>query len=513
MKKIGLAFLLIAGVAILSHFISPNIPDLDSFFYLGKAHLIREAGLSDSAFPWMQFSIIKETGSSLWFGFSLFLVPFTFFNNAALGIKLAGVLLTIFALFSCFWVMRRHNLKWPLFWPFLMLFAAPNVTSQLLMTRPQTATIGFAVLLLSFLINGKFWQIFLTAFLLVWIHMNFAWMPLAIGGLVLIVRLIIEKKINISGNVALLVGVLVGWLARPNPFGAANLFYTQVVKQILEKQSGLPLLFGAENFPLSTNILFTNFLLILFIWIAALAITGYLIWRGGWTVENSNKKILIATTAPLSILFFLLSIAVARRAYDFWIIFGIVLIACIFTYFWSGNSNRKNNVVREWITGILITALVFLVMFSGSKTINSLKNSSYPPDYVKSSGEWLNQNTQSGELIFNLNWTHFSPLFLWDRKNHYVSGLDPIFQYAHSPALYWKFHYLSSGLTTDQTCGKIECRQSDMEDTHTVLKNDFKAKYILLSKRFNPGMEQFLSGSRNFEKVFEAVNDVIYRIK
>ncbi len=190
-KTIGVALLLFGAVATFWHFISPNVVDLDSFFYLGKAHLIREAGLADSGFPWMQFSVIKETGSSLWFGFALFLVPFSYFTNAILGIKLAGILLTVFALFSCFWVATRHQLKWPLLWPFLMLFSAPNVTSQLLMARPQTATIGFAVLLLSFLVEGKFWQVFLTTFFLVWIHMNFAWMPVAIGGLALIFRLVI----------------------------------------------------------------------------------------------------------------------------------------------------------------------------------------------------------------------------------------------------------------------------------------------------------------------------------
>lgn len=513
MKRIGIAILVLAGLAVLGHFISPNIPDLDSFFYMGKAHLIREVGLADSAFPWMQFSVIKETGSSLWFGFGLFLIPFSYLANAAIGIKLAGILLTSFALFSCFWVAHRHKLKWPLFWPFLMLFSAPNVTSQLLMTRPQTATMGLAVLLLSFLIEGKFWQVFLTTFFLVWVHMNFAWMPLAIGGLILIARLILEKRIEVSKNLALVAGVALGWLTRPNPLGAAKLFYIQVIKQVLEKQGGLPLLFGAENFPLSVNILFSNFLPILLIWAGALSLVTWFIWRGSWEYEDAKRKLLIISSTALSFVFFVLSITVARRTYDFWIAFGILLVAAAFTSLFKDSSTKKLAGLKEWAAGILTTAFIFLVLFSGIKTINGLKNSSYPPDYEKAPAEWLTKNTRPGDIIFNLHWPHFSPLFLWDRKNYYINGLDPIFQYDYDPSLYWKFHYLSANLTTDQACGKIECKRSDMKDTYDVLKQDFGAKYILIAKNFNSSLEQFLAGNQNFEKVFEAVNDVVYRIK
>ncbi|MDP1718914.1 MAG: hypothetical protein Q8L24_00605, partial [bacterium] len=293
----------------------------------------------------------------------------------------------------------------------------------------------------------------------------------------------------------------------------AKLFYIQVIKQIAEKQGGLPLLFGAENFPLSSNILFLNFGVMLLIWTVALAIIGWSIWQGPWRLNEPKRKIFIISSAVLSVVFFFLSIAVARRAYDFWIVFGILLIAAVFTGLWNSSIHRKQNSSYQWAGGILITALVFLVFYSGTKTINSLKSNSYPPDHVKAAGEWLNRNTQPGDLVYNLHWTHFSPLFLWDRKNYYLNGLDPIFQYDYNPALYWKFNYLATGLTTNQTCGKTECKQSDMEDTYKVLKNDFGAKYILVGKSYNPKMEKFLAGSPNFEKVFEAVNETIYRIK
>src|SRR3989304_4758901 len=141
MKRGWLALLILGGLAVFWHFISPNIPDLDSFFYLGKSLLMREQGLAEPSFPWTQLSVIKETSSSLWFGFSLLMLPFSFLPSPILAIKVFGILATFFALASCYFVARRHQFRWPVFWPLLMFFAAPNVMAQLLMVRPQTLTV------------------------------------------------------------------------------------------------------------------------------------------------------------------------------------------------------------------------------------------------------------------------------------------------------------------------------------------------------------------------------------
>ncbi len=510
-QKIGLTVIFFAGLAVFWHFLSPNIPDLDSFFYLGKAHLIREAGLFNDSFPWTQFSVIKNYGSSLWFGFGLLLVPFSYIANAAVGIKLAGVLLTVFALFSCFWVASRHKLRWPIVWPLLMFFSAPNVTIQLLMTRPQTATVGLGILLLSFLVEGRSWQVLLTTFFLVWIHLNFAWMPIAIAGSVLLARVLVEKRFELRKNLAVITGVFAGWIARPNPLGAAKLFYVQVVKQILEKQGGLPLLFGKENFPLTTNVLLTNFLPFLLLWLVCLALIVWLWWRR--TLQtNPAQKILAISGLILSPIFFFLSILIARRAYDFWIAFGVIIIAVVISQIMELVARQKNGDALKWVGGITIVLLVFLTLFSGSKTIKSLPQT-YSQTYLKESADWLNQNSQPGDIVFNVHWSHFSPLFLWDRKNYYINALDPIFQYNYDPTLYWKFHYLSADQTSSFTCGQPACKRSEVEDTYTVLKNDFHAKYLLVSQVYNPNLYQYLPTDSRFQKVFETMNEAVYLIR
>ncbi|MEK7641070.1 MAG: hypothetical protein AAB389_03685 [Patescibacteria group bacterium] len=509
-------YLLFAGlfllVACLFHFGYPNFADLDSFFYLGKAKLMLEQGISETSFPWTQFSVIKDNSSSLWFGFSILLTPLAWLTNSTLALKIAGVLMTAFTLFAAFFIAKRHQWKWPVIWPFLMFFSAPNVMAQLLMIRPQTITIGLGLLLISFLVRGKRWQILLTAFLISWIHLNFAWMILAVWGTMAIFQLITQKKFVPVNLAAVLTGGLLGWLARPNFLGAAKLFYIQVVQQIVEKQSGLPLLFGIENFPLSANVLAKNFSVFLIIWLIGILAVCWLI-ANRKTIILPENKIMALAGSFLSVVFFLLSIAVARRAYDFWIAFGLLPIGVAFTEILRSANYHTTKAIRSFTFYILLLTFCFLTPYSMYKTHNSLTNHVYRPDLLKEAALWLKNHSQPGEIVFNVHWSHFSPLFFWNRQNYYIGGLDPIFQYRHNPELYWKFHYLSANLTAEFTCKYDACTKDQLEDTYAALKNDFRAKYLLLDKIQNPKLNQYLKVSPKFEKGFESINEVIYLIK
>jgi hypothetical protein len=153
-----------------------------------------------------------------------------------------------------------------------------------------------------------------------------------------------------------------------------------------------------------------------------------------------------------------------------------------------------------------------MVFYSGYRTLNNLQNS-YTADYLKEPAIWLKENSNPGDIVFNVHWSNFSPLFFWNQKNYYVGGLDPIFQYAYNSSLYWKFHYLSADQVTKKTCGATACTVSMLEDTHEVLKRDFNAKYILLTKTQNPAVHQWLEGDRRFDKKFENGSEAVYLIK
>jgi len=300
---------------------------------------------------------------------------------------------------------------------------------------------------------------------------------------------------------AVLGGVLTGWLLRPQAINAIKLFYIQVVQQILEKQGGLPLLFGKENFPLSITVLLKNFLPFLILWLIAI----YLFYQYRSNIKNLTNKTIIAiySSGALSLIFFLFSILVARRAYNLWAEFGIIFIALTFSYL------INKPATQEAFKFAVTIALIFSIFYSGIKANAVIKNSGYPPDHLQESALWLKNNTRAEDIVFNLHWPDFSPLFFWNQNNYYIGALDPIFQYVYNPSLYWKFHYLSADQVTSQTCGAKACTQEMLEDTYQVLRKDFHAKYILLNKRQNPAVNSFLMNDPRFEKKLDTQKETI----
>jgi hypothetical protein len=135
-----------------------------------------------------------------------------------------------------------------------------------------------------------------------------------------------------------------------------------------------------------------------------------------------------------------------------------------------------------------------------------------PPDRLETAGRWLEEHSEAGDIVFNVRWFEFSPLFFWNQKNFYVGGLDPIFQYAYDPGLYWRCHHLSGKDSVAFTCGVPVCRDGTREDTYGALVKDFKARYVVVGKRLNPELYQFFAGDRRFEQTVDTPREAVFRI-
>jgi len=354
-------------------------------------------------------------------------------------------------------------------------------------------------------LSGGILGILIASFIITWTHLNFLWMPILIMGIIAIIKMWREKIIPWQEITAVFGGVLAGWLLRPQALNAIKLFYIQVVQQILEKQGGLPLLFGEENFPLSITVLFKNFLPFLILWLASI----YLFYKYRGHIKNLTNNIAIAiySSGALSLIFFLFSILVARRAYNLWAEFGIIFIALIFSHL----INKPTT--QEAFKFAVIIALIFSIFYSGIKANNVMRKNGYPPHHLQEAALWLKNNTQAGDIVFNLHWPDFSPLFFWNQTNYYTGGLDPIFQYSYNPSLYWKFHYLATDQVTSKTCGAEACTEEMLEDTYEVLRRDFQARYIVLIKAENPAVYYFLKNDPRFEEKLDTKKEVVYLIK
>ena len=503
--------LFILSSALLSaflHFSSPNIPDPDSFYHLRHSEILRRTSWSDTGFPWAYYSAIRTHSADLWYGFHLLLIPFTFGGGTVIGIKIAGVFLTSLLLAAYYLAAKRQKFIFPAFWPFLFLLAVPNVLFQLLMVRPHMVSLALAVLLLSFLSFGKLLAVFSVSAAITFFHLNFFWIGPGIALAVFFASLI-YKDFEIKKVLAVALGTAGGALLRPEPISALKLAYIQVVKLLFEKQSALPLLFGRELAPLSFKTLFQTSFLFFLLWGAAIAAcvwTGYR-FREQFKKVSSEAKIFLLTSGLLSLIFFLMSLFIARRSYILWVAFGTLFIASAATFLFPKKSQQNSF--------LALAAIIFLLMVPYALFKNSLSmaRNAAPPDYLREAAEWLRGHSDYGDIVFNTHWDNFSPLFFWNQANYYIGGMDPIFQYAYNPELYWKFHHISIDEYGDLTCGEIECRPDNLEDIYSVLKNNFQVKYVLAEKRRNPNFHRSLELDSRFEKQFDNGKEAVFWVK
>ncbi|MBI2454192.1 MAG: hypothetical protein HYV54_01290 [Parcubacteria group bacterium] len=519
----ALAFFFI--LSLVFHFSSPNIPDPDSFYHIKHAEIYRTEGITFGEFPWTQYSAIKTNASDIWYGFHILLIPFSIFGGA-IGIKLAGVFLTFLALSGLWFVFCRYNIKWPAFWPVLIFISAPNIMNRFLMMRPHLLSLTLTVLFFSYLIRNKNQIkhtvsirsythriiIFTLSFLISWIHLSLVWIPFLVFGVVFLTKWIVEKVWLWREIFIVLFGAMTGWLLRPNPMGSLKLAYIQVIQLILEKQNEATLLFGRELFPLSSQTLFQNFSAFMLLWFLAMG-TGLWLWHSSKN-QTPQFKTLAYSSLVLSIVFFFMTILVARRAHDFWIPFGAIFIALIYTNFFNQQHPYKLENVRMFAMVILMLTSAFLAIYTPWRNSVSLEERAIPPDKFKEAALWLKENSQAGDIVFNVRWSDFPMLFYWNQKNYYIGGMDPIFQYAYDTKLYWRFHYLSADEVTKFTCPAPACTKEMLEDTYAVLKNDFKAKYVFLEKQRNPLVYYYLESTPNlYEKKIDTISEAVYEIR
>ncbi|MBI2024565.1 MAG: hypothetical protein HYT03_00525 [Candidatus Harrisonbacteria bacterium] len=510
-KKLLLSILVVIAVAFALHASIPGIPDTDAFYHIRHSWLYRAGGIFQSSFPWTQYSVINQYSADIWYGFHILIIPFTFFSDLIKGMTTGGFAVNLAAVFLVFAALSRLKVKWPLFWTFLFWFASADVLFRLTMLRPHPLSMGLSLIIFAYLATPRTKYtlpiIFFSAATISWIHLSLSWLPILVGLAVAGVA-ILKKEIQPIKNALLIIpGILLGWVLRPNFLGAAKIAYIQVVQLVVEKQFGAEFLrFGRELRPF----VFENFADQL-VPISVLMTLGICLIF--WKVFLKKIKTATATWASLglAVLFFTLAFTLARRANDIFIGFAAIFLGLLFTELFM----EKRLFTAKWVMPVLTTTVAIILVAMPIKNIyrfGTYLQNVFDPQRFSEASKWLIKNSQPGEIVFSPNWDRFGPLFFWNWQNYYINGMDPIFEFAYDQSLYWKTHFLSVDQGAAITCGMVRCRAGEAEDTHLVLKRDFKASYIIVEKTRSPRLYEYVAKTDGFKKVFETVSEGVFKI-
>lgn len=503
-------------MAALFRLAAPNVSDPDSFYHFRHAAIYAEKGLTYARFPWLVYSAVSRFSADLAYGFHVLLIPFTLLRNEILGIKLAAILETLIVLVLMYLVMRRHRIACSGVWPFVLFLLGPPMTYTFLQTRPQTLTMGFSALLLSFMVRGSAWGVLVAAFGICFFHLNVFVVVPAVVLVAALVRGCTSRTWEWRKWVAALAGMVLGLALRPNLIGAAKLEYVQFVVHEMVRGARIPLLFGREWFPLNLVDATTAFTWFLLAWVgmAALALVTRCARGAGKSAED---RALLWSSLALSVLFFAVMIHTTKRATPLWATFGVIFVAVACSQFLWGRSVERERLLSaetRLVAGCLLAALL-MVMAGGVVNDHLIHEkwvgrSSYR---MWGAGQWLKENARPNDIVYNVSWGTFPELFFWDPQNRYVSGLDPIFLFAYDKALYWKTHHLQSGTATSQTWPSMYMKPEEAEDTYTMVKRDLRASHVVLEPSRREKLEEYLESDSRFERTYDDGEVVVFAVR
>lgn len=499
--------------------LAPFVASVDSFYHLGHAAQYARAGIFDTRFPWATASVIGDLGGDLWWGFHVLLVPFTALGSVPDQIRAAAFVSTLALAGAFSWMLRRHRIAGAGWWTALFLVAVPNVLYRYLMVRPHVLSLALALLLLSFLVRGRWWQVLLLSLAMTWLHLSLFWMAPGIVAAFALARLATPADDGTRASVptlaavgSVLAGTLLGALLRPHPLATAKLAHIQIVRLFAEKATDKPLVFATELLPLPIGELLQSswsFLLALTLALAAAAIT----WRRARNAEQSAgamavptpERRLLVTAVLISAAFAVLSVVSARRALVEFVAFGFLTLPLVWTYLIPARARRR----ALPILGVLLAGHL---AWAAQRHLLNARVVAFPPDAMAEASTWLAANASPGDVVFHAHWDNFGPLFAYNRTSRYLGGMDPIFQYAHDPGLYWEHFFLSGDLVVEYTCDAFPCYEGTATETWEAIREHFGAAWVLVEPARNPKLTAYLLGSAGFRLAHETRHEAVFRV-
>lgn len=546
--------LAVVAVVVAGHLsLFPRVADLDGFYHVGHALAYLDGSLFDTSLPWATRSIIGDTGGDLWWGFHVLLMPFGALAGVEWGLRAAAAVLTLVLGFTVLAVLRRHDVRGAGWWAALFLLAVPNVFFRHLMVRPHVLSLAAAIALLSVLVRGRWWQVGLLSAAISWIHLSLFWMGPAIAVVYSVVRVPVtavlgadrpDRGVPLRLAVPVVVGgAVIGWLLRPDALAAASLLRIQLVELFALQALDVPLTFAAELTPIDPALLIRTTGLFGPAWLAAM---GLVVARAARTMSSDEEEAerageedaespargdapdgatrtvrsvgqerttLLLSAAVVSTVFLVLTLVSARRAMEQWVAFGFLTIPLL----WSGWRGKGAPRAPETPGGRAVrsTLLVLVVAHVGWGAWRHALNVSqvaFPASTLREAAEFLEAESEPGEIVFHARWDNFGPLFARNRTNRYLGGMDPVFLFAHDPASYWEFFFLSTDATTEYTCDAFPCLDGTASDTHVALRDHFGARWVVVEPLRNPRLSLHLLEDPRYRLALDAQHAAVFEI-
>jgi hypothetical protein len=498
--------------------------DFDGYYHIKWSRLLWES-LRKHNFPpqftWLPFTTLDPkhyVDHHLLFHF--FQMPFTWFGDLRMGAKISAIVFASLAVFSCYWLLLRYRIRYPLVWLLALLACSSPFLYRLSMAKAPPFAIIYLVIGIHLLFSKKYWPLLPLAFVFAETYDMFVMLMLA----AVIWSAVIgwtERRFEWRPLLWVALGITAGLVI--NPYFPKNLLlFAEHVKTKITT-SGFSTKVGNEWYPYDS----WEFLGNSFVACVAMAV-GYLAF------DPSDRK-----RAHHSLFFLVLAtvlmIMTARwkRIAEYWPPFAVMFSAFALQPWLEGTRSTLTRLSTDMLDELqpfldrhepavpikqeehedflrstaaaviaVVLAIMFFVNFADVKSLR-IKGAtkeiadSEPHDHYRAGAEWMRANLAPGQIIFNTDWDDFPRLFYYDPAHAYISGLDPTYLYDKDPAL--------SNLYVEITLGKEE-------DPGPLIRDRFGARYVFTDNS-HPDFFDNAQSSGWFEIVYEDKECTVLHIR
>ena len=438
------------GMAIIQ-FSTPDLPDNDGYYHIKMAWMMRTEGLKPD-FIWLPLSILsQENYYDHHFLYHVALIPFTF-GDLRLGAKWAAVTFSALAFLAVWYLLDRQKVPFAWLWALGLLGISEAFIFRMSISRAQSLSLGVMALGLAWMFEGKYKHLAVLSFLYVWLYNAFPLM-LAIAGLYTFAILMVEKRLEYRPLLWVGLGIAAGLVI--NPYFPTNLIFTY--HHFLSKlQIAESIKVGNEWYPYDTGQLLDNSLPALIAFVSGALAMGI----------AGQKMNLRTATAFFAALLFGVMLFNARRFVEYFPPFALIFAAFAWSAIPDFEEPPLDMAMRDKRTLIPVLILSIAILAGMAKTFPAVQHQlgkSKPYDLYAGASEWLLQNTNEGELIFQTDWDDFPRLFFYNTHNTYLAGLDPTYFQIYDPSLYAEWVRITRG---------------ELEQPSNIIRSRFGARFV-----------------------------------
>src|SRR5437870_13866988 len=143
--------------------------DLDGYYHIKWAQMLWQNMRAKHFFPpsfiWLPLtSLNPHNYVDHHLLYHVILIPFTWFRDLQTGAKVSAILFAGLAVFSCYWLVVRYEIRYRLIWLLALLASSAPFLYRLNMTKARRFAIIFLVIATYLMFEGKHWPLSPLAF-------------------------------------------------------------------------------------------------------------------------------------------------------------------------------------------------------------------------------------------------------------------------------------------------------------------------------------------------------------